>query len=125
MPAGRIEVEGRGVGELDSGMIALRAAEIASSDGRALPNDQDFAEARKELAGRRQNLSPEQEALHFEDVAAGSASEELAIERGHGAETPDATEETHSTRLVEEGIEEADRDQRVQSAREQAREWSE
>lgn len=121
LPANRIEIEGTGVGEVNSDLIALRAAEIAVSDGRALPTDQDFAEARKELAGHRQILAPEQEAIHIEDLASGSPPEDLAVDRGHGAETPYEADDSNSTRLIEEGIEEADRDQRVQSAREQAR----
>src|SRR5262249_11476210 len=94
-------------------MIEQRAHQIARSDGRNRPNDLDRSSAREELTG------------------AGSGSERLPTreEPGRNWEMPLVStgekaptvgpedDQSVTEELIQEGVEEADHDQRVRSGR--------
>lgn len=127
MPPARMEAGGEGVGEIDGDQVARRAAELASIEGRTEPGEKDFADARADLAnpGASRAAPEEMAGAPSGGIAAGSEFEELAVDPGRGAGTPFAREKGTGALLVEEGVEEADHDLRVQSAEEQNREADE
>ena len=102
-----------GLGTVTQQMIEERAYEIARTDGRNRPNDLDRSSAREELTG------------------AGSSSEKVLTkeEPGRDWQMPlvSAGEKAPTVRpeddqsipeeLIQEGVEEADHDQRVKSGR--------
>jgi hypothetical protein len=101
----------KGLGTVTPEMIEERARQISRSDGRSEPNDLDRSRAREELTGS----------------AADSAKPPIREEPGRdwgmplvssGEKTPTVRpedEENIPEKLVEEGMEEADRDQRSRS----------
>jgi hypothetical protein len=113
---GKISRGTEGIGAVTPLMVEERAREIACSDGRAEPNDLDRTNAREELTG----------------AAPGSEKRPRRQEQGRDWEMPlVSTGETAPTvrpeddenipeKLVEEGVEEADHDQRLKSGRTRA-----
>jgi hypothetical protein len=102
-----------GVGTVTSQMIEERAREIARSDGRTEPNDLDRTRAREELIGA--TPTSEKPATRKEP---GRDWEMPLVSSGEKAPTvrPE-DEENIPEKLIEEGIEEADHDQRSRSGR--------
>jgi hypothetical protein len=110
---GKISRGGGGIGAVTPLMIEERAREIACTDGRAEPNDLDRASAREELTG----------------VAPGSEKQPTREEPGRDWEMPLVStgekaptvrpedDENIPEQLVEEGVEEADHEQRLQARR--------
>ena len=110
---GKIVRGTEGLGTVTPQMIEERAHEIARSDGRNRPNDLDRSTARDELTG----------------TGAGSEKEPTREEPGRdwqmplvstGGKAPTVRPEDDQNipeELIQEGIEEADHDQRVRSAR--------
>jgi hypothetical protein len=102
-----------GVGTVTLQMVEARAREIARSDGRAQPNDLDRTRAREELTGP---------ASHSEKPPTrdepGRDWEMPLVSSGEKAPTvrPE-DEENIPEQLIQEGIEEADHDQRSKSGR--------
>lgn len=102
-----------GIGAVTPLMIEERAREIACSDGRAQPNDLDRTNARHELTG----------------AASGSEKSPTRQEPGRDWQIPLVStgengptvrpedDENIPEKLVEEGVEEADHDQRLRSKR--------
>jgi hypothetical protein len=100
-----------GIGTATPQMVESRACEIARSDGRSEPNDLDRSRAREELAG----------------VASGSEKSPMREEPGRdwgmplvssGEKAPTVRPENEGNiaeKLNQEGIEEADHDQRFRS----------
>src|SRR5436305_4162782 len=110
-PSGKILGGTEGIGTVTPQMIEKRAREIARSDGRAKPNDLDRARAREELTG----------------VTSGSEKPPTREEPGRdwgmplvssGEKAPTVRPEDDENipeKLIQEGVEEADRDQRSRS----------
>jgi hypothetical protein len=108
---GKILSGTEGVGTVTPQMVESRASEIARSDGRAEPNDLDRARSREELTG----------------VTSGSEKSPTREEPGRdwgmplvssGEKAPTLRpedEENIPEKLIQEGIEEADHDQRLKS----------
>ncbi|SRR6266480_4609415 len=100
-----------GLGTVTSEMIEERAREIARSDGHVEPNDLDRTRAREELTDSA--ASPEKPPTKEEP---GRDWGMPLVSSGEKAPTvrPE-DEENIPEKLAEEGIEEADRDQRSKS----------
>ena len=109
--SGKILRRSEGIGTVTSQMIEERARELARSDGRAQPNELDRTRAREELTG----------------VTSGSEKPPTREEPGRdwamplvstGEKAPTVRPEDDENipeRLVQEGVEEADHDQRLSS----------
>ena len=114
---------GKGVGTVTREMVQKRARELAISDGRD-PNEMtqgDFNQARRELMGAGNSAADESE-----EVASTSSWDPSPGTLGHRAEHQEVDdEETMAEKLMSEGIEEADHDERVESGRETRRQGRE
>jgi hypothetical protein len=110
---GKILRGSEGVGTVTPQIIEERAREIARSDGRAQPNDLDRSRAREDLTGP--TSSSEKRPTKEEP---GRDWQMPLVSTGEKAPTvrPE-DEENIPDKLVQEGIEEADHDQRVSSGR--------
>jgi hypothetical protein len=102
-----------GIGTVTVQMVEQRAREIARSDGRAEPNDLDRSRAREELTGP---TSASEKAPTMEEP--GRDWQMPLVSSGEKAPTlrPE-DDQSIAEKLVEEGIEEADHDQRLASGR--------
>ena len=102
-----------GLGVITPQIIEERAREIARSDGRAEANDLDRTRARKELTGA--TAVPEQPAT------VGEPDSDWYTPRGSSGEKVPTVhpedEENIPEKLIQEGIDEADHDQRSKSGR--------
>jgi hypothetical protein len=110
---GKILRRSEGIGTVTSQMIEERARELARSDGRAQPNDLDRTRAREELTG----------------ATSGSEKPPTSEEPGRdwamplvstGEKAPTVRPEDDENipeKLVQEGVDEADHDQRLSSGR--------
>lgn len=102
-----------GVGTVTVQMIEERAREIAHSDGRAQTNDLDRTRAREELIGP---TSGSERPPTRKD--AGRDWQMPLVSTGEKAPTVRAEDEKDMpAKLIEEGLEEADHDQRVSSGK--------
>ena len=102
-----------GVGTVTPQMIEERAREIARSDGRAQPNDLDRTRAREELTGTTsasEKLPTREESGRDWQMPLVSTGEKAPTVRPED-------DENISEKLVQEGVEEADHDQRLSSER--------
>jgi hypothetical protein len=110
---GKILLGTKGVGAVTPQMIEERAREIAHSDGRAQPNDLDHARAREELIGA--TSESDKPATRKEP---GRDWGMPLVSSGEKAPTvrPE-DEENIPEKLIQEGIDEADHDQRSKSGR--------
>ena len=110
---GKIARGTEGIGAVTPLMIEERAREIACSDGRARPNDLDRSNAREELTGGKSgsaNVPTKEEP--------GRDWEMPLVSTGEKAPTVRAEDDQNiPKKLVEEGIEESDHDQRLRSKR--------
>lgn len=107
---GRIQIHGRGVGEIGDDEVERHAAEIARMDGRTEVGDQDRYRARLELANPGAAAPPEADETVYpvETWSKGAASQ------GHRATRVESDDEqTVAEQLVEEGVEEADLERRL------------
>ena len=94
-------------------MIEERAREIARSDGRAQPNDLDRTRAREELTGSTsasEKLPTREEPGRDWQMPLVSTGEKAPTVRPED-------DENIPEKLVQEGVEEADHDQRLSSER--------
>ena len=102
-----------GLGTVTQQMIEKRAGDIARSDGRKLPNDLDRTRAREDLTGATSSSEkpPTQE-------EPGRDWQMPLVSTGEKAPTvrPE-DDENIPEKLIKEGIEEADHDQRLSSER--------
>ena len=102
-----------GVGTVTPQMIEERAREIARSDGRAQPNDLDRTRAREELTGTTsasEKLPTREEPGRDWQMPLVSTGEKAPTVRPED-------DENIPEKLVQEGVEEADHDQRLSSER--------
>ena len=108
-PRGRIEVRGEGVAAVSDQLLEQRARDLAQEDGRINPTDADFKKAREELSGVTEDPAPE--------VPPGDENltnwDENADTGGQAVDTSPPDQDVDvGLELVEEGVEEADLDQR-------------
>jgi hypothetical protein len=108
--SGRIQIHGAGVGEISESDLERRALEIAHMDGRTAANAADRAQARNELTHSGPPPAPEgDEEIRRWSEAAGST--------GHQAPRIGPEDEISPVeQLINEGLEEADRDQRLSAS---------
>jgi hypothetical protein len=109
-PKGKILRGIEGIGTVTPEMLEERAQEIARADGRAEANDLDRARAREELTGGSEKPATEEEAADDWYTPRGSSGEKASTLRPED-------EENIPKKLIQEGIDEADHDQRSSSAR--------
>jgi hypothetical protein len=108
-PRGRIEVEGKGVGAISDHLLMRRARDLAQEDGRSHPTDADFKKAREELSSVSEDPAPEVP-TGDEDLTSWNESPDAT---GHAVDTRPPDEDVDvGLELVEEGVDEADQDQR-------------
>jgi len=101
----------QGLGTVTPQMIEERARQIAGSDGRAQPNDLDQTRAREELIGA--TSGSEKSATREEP---GRDWGMPLVSSGEKAPTVRPEDEQNiPEKLIQEGVEEADRDQRSRS----------
>jgi hypothetical protein len=106
--AGKILRGTEGLGTVTPEMIEERARKIARSDGRAQPNDLDRSRAHEELNGSTagsEKPATKKEPGRDWGMPLVSSGEKAPVVRPED-------EDNIPKKLVEEGIEEADRDQR-------------
>ena len=108
-PRGRIEVQGTEVSAVSDELLQQRARDLAREDGRTEPTDADLKKAREELSGFTEDSAPE--------VPPGDESltswSESADTTGHRVDTSPPDQDVDvGMELVDEGVDEADQDQR-------------
>jgi hypothetical protein len=112
-PSGKILRGSEGLGTVTSQMIEERAREIARSEGRSQPNDLDRTYAREQLTG----ATSESEKLPTREEP-GRDWQMPLVSTGEKAPTVRPEDDENIVeKLVKEGIEEADHDQRLSAAR--------
>ena len=112
-PSGKILRGTEGLGTVTSQMIEGRAREIACSDGRSQPNDLDRTRAREDLIGftsGSEKVPTREEPGHDWQMPLVSTGEKAPTVRPED-------DENIPQKLIQEGIEEADHDQRLNSER--------
>ncbi len=116
---GRIQIHGEGIGEISERDIETRAREIALMDGRQEAKEHDRIRAREELLNPGPPPAPEAD----ETVEPVELWSKGAASRGRDGVHSELDDETMvAQQLVEEGIEEADRELRLSSSEESSRE---
>ena len=116
---GRIQIHGEGVGEISDEVIETRAKELAQMDGRPEAKEHDRVRAREELLNPGPSPAPEAD----ETVTPVELWSKAIASRGHeGVHTELEDEANLAEQLVEEGVEEADREQRLSASEESDRE---
>jgi hypothetical protein len=118
---GRITHHGAGLGTVTPQMVQRRAREIALSDGRGGKEvtPADWEQARRELLGA---ASPPIAESDVEEAGSTTGWDPAPASIGHRTETQEVDdEETMAEQLIQEGVEEADHDERVQAGRETRR----
>ncbi len=114
IPAPRIEIHGKGVGEFSEADLHQRALEIAQMDGRTEATLADRMRAKDELFTIGAPDAPEVDSVTAEIQEWDESPD------AHGHMTPRVLpeDEISATELLtEEGLEEADRDQRLSAPR--------
>ena len=108
---GRIARGTGGIGAVTPLMIEERAREIACSDGRAEPNELDRSNAREELtgasSGSEKNPTREEPGRDWQMPLVSTGQKAPTVRPEDDANIPEE--------LIEQGIEEADHDQRLHS----------
>jgi hypothetical protein len=106
-------VQGTGVSAVSDELLQQRARDLAREDGRTEPRDADFKKAREELSGFTEDSAPEVP-LGDESI---TRSDESADTPGHKVDTSPPDQDVDvGLELVEEGVDEADQDQRRAAA---------
>ena len=110
---GKILCGTEGLGTVTPRMIEERSREIARSDGRAQPNDLDRNRAREELTGATSGLEKpptrEEPGRDWQMPLVSTGEKEPTMRPEEDENIPE--------KLVQDGIEEADHDQRLSSER--------
>lgn len=107
---GRIQIHGAGVGELSEHDIERRALEIAQMDGRTAAHAGDRLTAREELVDSGPPPAPEGD----DSIRLWSEAESSV---GHMAPRIGPEDEVSPVeQLINEGLEEAERDQRLSAS---------
>jgi hypothetical protein len=109
-PKEKILLGTEGIGTVTSEMLEDRAQEIARANGRAEANDLDRTRAREELTGDSEKPAAEEKLADDWYTPRGSSGGKASTMRPEDAENiPE--------KLLQEGIDEADHDQRSSSGR--------
>jgi hypothetical protein len=109
-PKGKILRGTEGIGTVTPEMLEERAREIARADGRGEANDLDRTHAREELIGGTEKPAADQGPAEDWYTPRGSSGEKASTVRPEDVENiPE--------KLIQEGIDEADHEQRASSAR--------
>lgn len=118
---GKITQHGTGLGTVTPEMVRKRARELALSDGRSAEEmtSGDWAQARRELLGADALPTTESD-IEEATSTTGWDPAPPTIGRRTGTQEVD-DEETVAEQLIQEGVEEADHDERVQAGRETRR----
>lgn len=122
---GRIFEHGAGLGTVTPEMVQRRAREIALSDGRAgnEVTSADWEQARRELIGAGNDPVAETD---IEEANSTAGWDPAPPSIGHRTETQEVDDEqSMAEQLYQEGVDEADHDERVQSGRETRRQQKE
>ena len=109
---GKIVRGTEGLGTVTPQMIEERAREIARSDGRAQPNDLDRTRAQEELAttaGSEKGPTREEPGRDWQMPLVSTGEKAPTVRPEDDENIPE--------KLVREGVEEADHDQRLSSER--------
>ena len=112
-PSGKILRGTEGLGTVTSQMIEERAREIARTDGRSQPNDLDRTRAREDLIGftsGSEKVPTREEPGRDWQMPLVSTGEKAPTVRPED-------DENIPQKLIQEGIAEADHDQRLNSER--------
>lgn len=108
----RIQLHGNGIGEISDDDVRRRAEELAHLENRSTPNKADHQRALDELRQVGPPPPPEADESHSPvrkwSEAIGST--------GHQAPRVGFEDDQITQQLVEEGVEEADGDQRLSAA---------
>ena len=114
-PLGKISLDDEGLGTVDNSLVEQRALEIAKTDGRTEANQADRATARTELLGLGNPATPpEAPDPAIEDIVEWDSPVDS---NGHRSPKVLPEDEANIAEvLVEEGLEEADHNQRVSAA---------
>lgn len=116
---GRIQIHGEGVGEISEDDIETRAKELAVMDGRREIKGHDRVRAREELLNPGPPPAPEAD----ETVRPVELWSKASASIGHEGVHNELEDEANlAEQLVEEGVEEADREQRLSASEETDRE---
>lgn len=114
-PIGKIVTGSDGLGTVTQEMVDERARELARTDGRTEANESDRLQAKEELLGPGADTTgPEAGGEGLEQVTAWDDSP-----ADHGSQSRDILPEDEANIaevLVQEGLEEAEHDQRVSAA---------
>jgi hypothetical protein len=113
---GKIAVGSDGLGTVSPELVAARALELAKADGRREANDADRANAEAELLphGEFVPAPPEVDEPELENL---TAWDEPVEARGGAVDTMAPLDEANlAEQLVQEGLSEADHDQRVSAS---------
>ena len=102
-----------GVGTVSPQMIEERAREIARGDGRAQSNDLDRARAREELTG----ATPDSEKPPTREEPGRDWGMPLVSSGEKAPTVRPEDDENIPDKLIQEGVDEADHDQRSSSGR--------
>ncbi len=113
--AGRIQIHGNGIGGLTDELVEKRAEEIARIDGRRHVGEQDRVAALEELQNPGPPPSPEADER---TTPVGLWSQAEASKAHRGVQTDLEDGQSAAEQLVNEGVEEADRDQRLSASEE-------
>lgn len=114
---GKIAQGSEGLGTVTPDMVEERARELAKADGRPEPNEKDLFEARQELLPSGEDAT----APELDDSSLESITEWDTAPESTGSQAPKLEpydDDNIAEQLVEEGIAEADHDQRVTAAEE-------
>jgi hypothetical protein len=113
-PFGKMMAHGNGMGVADEAAADVRAKELALSDGRTEVNEKDLLQAREELESL--NRTPEAPEI-VGDTDEITSWDDVPGESGYQAPTRQQEDATDiGIALVEEGLEEAEHDSRVQAS---------
>lgn len=108
----KISVGANGLGTVSPELVEKRALELARIDGRAMPNEADRASAQAELLGPADlDAAPETVDSGTEDLVTWDEPVEASGYRAPRLMADD--DATIGETLIEEGLEEADHNQRV------------
>ena len=116
-PIGKINTGDQGLGTVTPGMVEDRAKELARMDGRTQPHEGDRQQAQEELLGPAGATSgPEAVDQEVENIVTWDDAPESAGARAQQVLPED--EANIAETLVQEGLEEAEHDQRLSSVEE-------
>src|SRR5436189_1466335 len=118
---GTIMENAAGIGTVTSEMVETRARELAAINGRpsSKPSEADYQQAKRELTGEAE-IEPQEENSESVpdsdgwDPVPGSTGRQAADSLG---EDEDAEGQSESAQLFEEGVSEAEHDQKRQASR--------